>query len=478
MPGECKDGNMAVVPETFISGFDREYQKSLMNRKIIGLLDRGVTVVTPTRNLARCLEFAHSRSRLDRGDSSWPSADIRDWSSWCLRNWDELQARSGEYPVVLSSQQEHSLWLQLVRESPVADGLLQVHATARQVLHAYQACKSWQIPVFPDAVYLHEDARQFRRWVRAYESMLAKNGWVDRASLPDHLARRMAAQATGAAADIAFYGFDRFTPQQRNLLGLSAANVLELGHEVRNQRVLLEVASDPRAEIRQAANWARQCLERDPGCRIGIVIANLARDRQRVDNIFARELALRQFITSDDDSLPYSISQGRPLVDYPLVRSAVHILSLMQPELQLDQLSLLLRSDFIRGYAQEQNQRARLDAELHANGEMRFDLSRLIWLMQNRYAEIPCPQLLQCLQALQEFLRQLPSRLRPGEWVIRFAGLFQVMGWPGEQSLDSHEYQTLQAWKKALDDMAGLDLVINQMDRAAACTRLSGSRPG
>lgn len=440
------------------------------------LLDKGVTVVTPARHLARVLKDAHTRLQMEKGRSSWRSVDILDWNNWCRRSWDRLLPESGDRPLVLNQTQEQTLWLQVIRESRVADRLLQIPGTANQVRESYRVCKSWQIDIFPDDVYLNDDAFHFLQWVNVYKKLLAKNTWIDRPCLPDQLIARLQETNRPDMADVAFYGFDQWLPQQGSVvdaLKASSENIIEIANEPCNQNCVLQVTGDRHEEIEQAARWTRDCLVHDPDSRIGIVMPHLEQDREAVDAIFRRQLCIESLLTQTDGNLPYAISQGMPLADYPLVASAMHILALAKHEPGVDQLCVILKSPFIRGYQAERSQRALLDSNIRMIGEQRLGLKQLLWLMDNTYSDISCPQLSESLHTLDRFIKDKPARLLPGEWIIRFSRQLKIMGWPGDHSPDSSEYQTLEAWKKALDDMATLDLVSSPMDCQSAMGRLA-----
>ncbi|MCG8324817.1 MAG: PD-(D/E)XK nuclease family protein, partial [Thiotrichales bacterium] len=374
--------------------------------------------------------------------------------------------------VLLNSHQEQVLWRRVINESRAGEALINKPGAVRQVRESYRICKAWHITVFPNDIYLNEDAYQFRRWVESYERLLHTNAWLDLAGLPDHLADNIRSVTQEALpGNIAFYGFEESTPQQRSLLTAvqeSIGNVREIKARTGSAQITISNAPDSATELEQAACWARACLARIPEARIGIIVSRLDQVRDRVEAVFTRELCPEHLVGARGTTLPFVISQGRPLFDYPLVMAAMNILTLMQHDITINRLGLILKSPFICGYSAEHNQRARLDLRLRKLRVRRTSAQHLVRMMGNPRIGDECPLLLKCLQGFQDHLQEMPTRLLPGEWIVKFSELLNIMGWPGDAQPGSDEYQVLLAWKKALDNLLSLDLVSTAMDAGSA----------
>jgi len=440
------------------------------------LLEQGVTVITPTRHLARTIREQHTKLRLHEGARSWRSAEVLDIDSWYRRCRDTLLPHLPERPLLLNAVQEHSLWLHVVRRSAVARRLLHVSGAARQARKSYRQCKAWRIPIFADDIYLNNDAFHFRQWVHDYERELSDKGWIDSAGLPEHL---MAALASGhmlAESGIAFYGFDFQPPIQQQLfdaLKTTHPGVVQTTPADRNNRCRLFTAADFQHEIRMAARWARYCIEQAPGDRIGIIVPDPGRCRDEVESIFNRQFAAETFFASSATQPPFTIARGRPLAEYPLIDTAMRVLSLLRQEISLEHLGGLLLSPYLGGYEEESARRALLDARIRRQGEQIFEPKRLLSLLGKWRTEYGGVRLCVQLQALLERIQQLPRQLDAGHWVVEFMNCLQLPGWPGDRPLDSDEHQTLSAWKQALDTFVSLDRVLPGMDAQAALSRLA-----
>jgi probable DNA repair protein len=165
------------------------------------------------------------------------------------------------------------------------------------------------------------------------------------------------------------------------------------------------------------------------------------------------------------------VSIGPALIEYPMIAAALDVLRLTQGRPAAALVGSLLRAPFLGGAETEQIPRARLDAHLRERGEPRFSLERL----RRGPARSSCPDLSARLAVLLERRIPLRSRAAPSRWAERFASWLEAMGWPGERSLGSDEYQLLERWRVLLDELAGLDAVRPEIDGAEALDRLSGA---
>jgi probable DNA repair protein len=76
------------------------------------------------------------------------------------------------------------------------------------------------------------------------------------------------------------------------------------------------------------------------------------------------------------------------------------------------------------------------------------------------------------LENFQNVYKSLPFTQAPSAWARDIDNLLHSLGWPGGQSLDSREYQTVQAFNKCLQRLAGLDRVLTDISLHQAIARL------
>ena len=90
-----------------------------------------------------------------------------------------------------------------------------------------------------------------------------------------------------------------------------------------------------------------------------------------------------------------------------------------------------------------------------------------------------CPMLSSRLRSWSEARRSLRASQRPSDWAPALSRVLQAIGWPGDRSLNSSEYQTLEVWNELLSELAGLDSVTGRvpLDTAVGMLRrLASSR--
>ncbi len=215
------------------------------------------------------------------------------------------------------------------------------------------------------------------------------------------------------------------------------------------------------------AGWARAKLEAGVA-RIGVVIPELGQRRKEVARVFTRIMdPAHNLPGAQRKALPFNISLGAPLADYPPVHAALSILELVSGEIPFEQASKLVRSPFLAGAEMEMAERAQLDAGLRKQASARVTLGKLVALIKG------APVLRQRLETLFVFAREHPGGERsPHDWARHCSALLQVMGFPGERSLDSGEFQTQAKFNETLAEFAKLERVAPVMSFAQALVRL------
>ncbi|HSD55411.1 MAG TPA: PD-(D/E)XK nuclease family protein [Burkholderiales bacterium] len=427
-----------------------------------------VTVITPNRRLAQAVAAEFDQSQLAARRAVWDTGDILPYTAFVERLYDDAlySERAAGLPLLLTPDQEQSLWEEVVRRSDAGGALLVVAETAALAAEAWQLGHAWRLLERLEAAPLHDDARAFADWARSYRQRTERARLTDRARLPDTAIGVLDHDRVNKPALLVAYGFDIVTPQQRALLDALAARGVTLatcGAVRRTATALRVAAADAHDEIRQAARWARARLEANGTARIAIVVPDLA----------ARKKALRRVLAETMDPgraasvLPVNVSLGDPLTGYPIVADALAALQLGGREIEFGQASRLIRSPFIAGAESELQRRARLDARLRKRAEPIVTLERLVRMVDD------APVLVQHLGVYAQFRKtHLFGARSPGDWARAFGDALSLLGFPGERGLDSAEYQALKKWHEVVARLAGLDRVAGRMGFEEALARL------
>lgn len=455
-------------------------------------LKAGDTIVTPNRRLAITLRREFDRIQAARGISAWASADILPVSAFIERIYEDAlySSYAPHLPQLLTSAQEQLLWEEAVARSVGVPVLLSVSETARLAREAWVLAHEWQLIPRLGKFVLNEDCRAFSAWSRRYENVTRKAHQIDRASLCTLVTALCGSPGIAIPQRLICYGFDSVTPQWAALL----AKLEETGCEVDEvrgttppvqrfempysenrtvHRVECDVSND---EIYRAAVWARARIERDSAARVGIVVPQLSEYRSSLVRIFSSVMQpdVRQALPGTPRHMPFNISLGVALSSYPLVHAAFLVLELIQGEIEFERASLLFRSPFLAGAEAEMLPRAQLDAKLRKHAEPVIALDRLLGLVK-RENNANCPILVKLLSACEKICKKMSTdEQRPSALARAISEILRLVGFPGERTPDSSEYQTLKKWQDVLSGFALLDNVTTGMSYRQAVSHLRG----
>jgi probable DNA repair protein len=166
---------------------------------------------------------------------------------------------------------------------------------------------------------------------------------------------------------------------------------------------------------------------------------------------------------------PWNVSLGLPLAQWPLVHAALLMLELASSRLSVEDAGVLLRSPFLGHGQSEWASRALLDARLRRLGEPHVSIPGLLDLASEERELHGCPLLHEGLRRLRWRREQWGEQPRPPSgWGPLFQALLAALGWPGERTLDSEEYQAAEAWKALLVGLGHLDPVCAPLGLEAA----------
>src|SRR4030095_1290859 len=156
---------------------------------------------------------------------------------------------------------------------------------------------------------------------------------------------------------------------------------------------------------------------------------------------------------SRERSRPYNISLGLPLHRYPLVHSALLVLPLARGELALEDMGSLLRSPHIAGAEHELASRALLDARLRERHPPTVSVGALRHALRSEGVSGPAasPVLADRLERWVTKAREGVRRRQPAsQWSATFLEMLSGLGWPGERTPDSEEFQTFEKFREAV----------------------------
>jgi probable DNA repair protein len=439
-------------------------------------LEPGTTLVTPNKRLARHLVTGYDNAQRAAGRRAWAAGSAIPWPSWLQTLWlDALAADALPAPRILVGEGAAAhLWDRIVAQE--SSSLLDARGAAEQANEAWSLFHAWRQPDDRfdgwSRAGIGDDAATFARWAQRYRTALAESGLVDTAQSAD----RLAAAATNVPAwrhrRIVTVGFIEFTPQQRRLLEAlrgAGAEIVEchLPQVAMAQRCRV-VCATPELELGQALAWARERAVADSGADIAIVVADLTARRDeiaaRADDILCPALANR---VEPDAPRPYDISLGRSLSEVPLVATAIDLIALGTGALPMSQAAALLRSAHLPDAEERWTARAMAERRWREQGTRRVTFADAV-------------RALDATGALAAGWRDatFPARgaKSPAQWASEWRNWLAALGWPGNRTLGSGEWQANEAWSRllaAFGTFAGVTPLLARDDALAALRSLA-----
>lgn len=452
--------------------------------KVLEELAAGAVVVTATPRLSRYFLEQYDRLRQQGGAGAWPTPAARSWEQWIESEWRQLAAADPDLGrmMLLDDEQELLLWEKVIDragERNPEHALMQIAATARAARDTRRTLYGWCIPPGQIDAVVNADSAEFLRWLSDFDQTANRGSWLCRAELPGLLEKQLDNNAWRPHGPLVFAGFDQWTPSLERLLSSMQASGVELriAPAPRINRCERAVyCKDRRREFEAAAHWARDLLIAGCDGPIGIVVDDLAAERDRVELAFDQILHQGESITQDEDrARAFHISIGKPLAEYPAISTALVLIDFMTGPRPVGDATQLLLSPFVSGGLSHYADHARLDLELRRRATQEVTPSIL-----SSCAESLQMQSLSLPTGLAQAAKfSLPDAQAPSDWAALFIDWLEMLGWPGERALNSVEYQTIEAWRELLSRFARLNLVASRMSvssAVAAIHRMAGRR--
>ena len=455
--------------------FPQIFLQNVFKRLAVGL-SANTTVVTPNRRLSLTLKNQFDNFQVTQKLSVWDSADILPFSAFVERIYQDAlySAPESRRPVLLTATQVRALWESIIKRSDEGKLLLAFRQTAKLAYEAWQLAHTQRLIPKLKNFPQNMDSIVFQEWLQCFEHTTKCEQQIDGARLCDLIIESYEYLQIKKPKCLICFGFDTFTPQQIGFLEKLAATGCEVmaaqpvsRYQSRNTSMHRVVCIDTQDEIYRAAVWARARIEVDKTAQIGVVVPSLAKYRNTVMRIFNSVMDPNVGIALPGAirrAVPFNVSLGVALTSYPLINAIFQILELAGNAIKFECASRLLRSPFLKGGETEMDNRALLDAQIRKRTEPVTTLERLLVLVKQEKAETSCPILFQQFTALAEFRQiNLQSLKKPSAWVKTISNLLQLVGFPGERTLDSAEYQTLKKWHEVVADFITLENIISNI---------------
>lgn len=440
-----------------------------------GLLERaasGVLIVTAGRRLARTLQLQYAARQRSAGRRAWPTPQILPWSAWIESLWEAALYEGLSLPARISADEELLIWERIIAQDSESHPLLDPAAAAEAARNSWELIHAWRLDRSAIEALAGDDTRAFLRWTESFEDAGETGGWLEPARWADRLAPLL--DRIPLPPSIVLAGFDELTPQQREFIEACTrcGACIELAQPPsRAPSLLCRIALPDRTrEFEAAARWARALVESGNARSVAVVVPDLENVRTEIERVFTRVLEPVRLLDGDAKQRAFNIAAPPPLLAQPLVRAALLVLELDRDRNPIHAVSRLLRSGYIRRAESERASRALLDVALRDRGVAEISIRAL-----RRACRRTTPRCLSLGSALGLWLsrvERLPERQPPSGWARDFTRLLRALGWPGQRTLSSEEYQACEAWNAVLARFASLDRAAGQLTRSAALALL------
>lgn len=415
-------------------------------------------LLTPNQRLAATLMKHYTSEKIKQGERTFPTPHIRPLNIWIQDLWSQLVNRemNGDF-LLLTPDQELVLWEEVISEEPESSELLKLSDLAKQAKSAWSTLKLWQLGFDHHSFVFTDNARHFQTWALRFEERLKKQSLLDGSSLITYLIEMIKAKRLQIPPNLILLNFTEIAPQYRALLQACEERGLTLTYEnIHSGHSAYQIClADEETELHTMVRWAKRIHERDPEVSIGCIVADLE-DK--------REMLLAALNTVFENPSSYNISAGRTLASYPIIQEALTLLRLPQDIWSSQEVCALLHSPFLGDAEREMLQRIQLDSHLRRHNRCSLTWSQFMSELEN----LACPLLSERLKAYFVKRKKQPTLQKISLWLSHFAELIEILGWPGEQSLNSSEYQVVKRWQELLLETSRLDLVLEKVSYSKA----------
>lgn len=423
-------------------------------------------IITPTSRLAYYLNHTQ-REKNAISQSDWLD---QLWLS-CAQTMPEWKR--------LTSLQSTLLWQEIIEKEELP--LLNTKAVIAGVQQAWQWLQQWKIPLSELKKEIEKTSEQknlsdmayFFNWASTYESFCTEKKWVDEYQLPCFLTQHMSVINTSAS--LQFYGFNYITPQFKALFAYLESKGMIIQYEenadIRSPDIHYYQYPDQMSEWRAAAVWAYEC-SKTSDATIGIVIPELSQSWLSIQSIFSEVFMPESVLSGETEKqVQFNLDAGLPFQEYPLVHHTLNLLKSFSQSLSCQEMSVLIRSVFLKREMEERSVRAQLTAKW-----IQQDYQYLTWKTVEKYlithSSIACPLLSELAVQLNEKRQSWPEEASPSEWVLFVSAIFETIDWPNGREQNETEQQIWKRFLKVMSDLAGLDSISPSISYSVFLNRL------
>lgn len=422
-------------------------------------------VLTVNNRLARTLTAAIAQT-VQGGAAEL--VKIEPWAAWLTNQVVERLYAGGDdgFSRVLDTQTNRLVWADAIAASEGERSLIDIDQVAAIAADADALMLNWHINV-PNALYT-PDHERFLGWRQAYEAQLAKLDAIDVARVAGHVARWIRHQAMALPDHLVLMGFTELSASMQDVLkAMQAAGVqvsqLALLQPDASSNVTKIALSTPEQQWACAIAWAAAQLTANPEGRYAIVVPSLQSEATEARRLLARALG----------DTPYNVAVAPPLAHWPL---GCAMLSWLKLVIELGEYGAVepalagqaLLAGGCAGSASEAGARAMLDA--HWRERQSLVLTQAQWTDDIT----GLPKLSEAWQGAMVQWQAVAGKKHSWlDWANGFRCVLGALGFPGEGTQTSVQYQLTRALDQLMSALAVLDDSLDSPDARGAWQMLA-----
>lgn len=435
--------------------------------QLFSQLTEQTLVITANRRLTAHLQSLYLDYQISHSKKVWTTLDILPLNSWLVRCWQFAQDDDhSKNALLLTPLQEQLIWEHIINQFN-QHPLIEIENTALLAQQAWELLHQWNaIDKISSCQHPTEDTRLFQQWTNQYS--LRATGLIGPSQLYTYL-KDWFKTTPNLPSKIYFVGFTELPPALQSLLiilekrGTTVELIKPLAHNNTKQHHVFKSTQD---EIQAMANWAKQLLINNDiphQLRIGCVVPNLTEIKNKISTVFEETFYLQQLFEGErKQSHLFNLSAGQPLQHYPMVLTALTLIECLSGFISTEKICYLLRSPFLAGGEFELHSRAKVEMIIYNLGQDHFSLQQLT----SFFSHLPI-----FAKIWDELLRNImmnSAKKSPIEWSQQWQALLTNVGWPGQRTLDSAEFQTLQRFDQTWLEWKQYQIISPQMTFAMA----------
>lgn len=410
-------------------------------------LDASTRIITPNQRLAATLLQQHSKQHKQQ---SWLTPKITPIAVWLNLLWQDHIFKT---PLtLLTTAQEQLIWRDIVTDTSGQHHILNPNQAAKTACQAFHSLMQWRLDPTDEQLIFGENCDIARKWNETFINYCQKHKLIDISTAWQTLSNDTDFLANNIEKNLVIYNFLELSPAQSYLIKqLKKANITVTPHHQENINTSVTRLEfiDNRAEIAYMAKWAKRQHDKNKHQHIACVVPKLHQ---------SREVVLREFkkAFSDNNGFPIDISAGSKLNQKAIISCALNYLSLFYEKSNFDNFSALLRSPFFSSAESEMAPLHELDVQLRKCMPTQISLKEFAQRIKFFNEENALANNL--IQALSRY-ESLSKKQTLHYYSEKIIQLLKLVGWPGERSLNSEEFQASEAFIKLIGQLNQFNLI-------------------